>query len=112
MLPSGAAASRTIGGTSGSVCGEDRGLTLALSADHRREAVGLRGLDRGREELLLASCRFEDRELGLLLYDRLRGFGLRERTRLLGVGLRLRSHLQRVGACNLPVTFGLDDHAL
>src|SRR5439155_15688777 len=76
------------------------------------ETLGLRRLDRRREELLLTARRLELGDLGLLLDDRLRRFRLRERAGLRGLGLHLRGDLQRLRARDLAVALGLDDHSL
>ena len=92
--------------------GEDRRLARAFGPDDGGHSLGLGRLDRGGEELLFASRRLELRELGLLLHDILRGARLGERTGLVRLGLCFRDDLPSVGACDLAVALGLDDHAL
>ena len=88
--------------------GGDRHLLLALGPLDRGFRLGLGGTDGRGEELLLGAIRLQERQLGLLLDDRLLGGRLGERPRLGGGRLGRLHLLLDLGLLQGDVSLGVD----
>src|SRR5436309_1054123 len=88
--------------------GRDARPLRPLGARDHRLGFGRRGLDRGREQLLLLAVGLELRELGLLAHDLLCCLGLGEGSRLVGPRLCGRDLRARLRLPQRYVTRGID----